>query len=181
MRQGSSSTTTRTLGAIGAIATVVLIADLAVKHAVTSTLGPAADRHAWWLVEDILGLEYVRNTGAAFGIMRGNPELLAAVSLVVGAGFVWLLLRELGDGLWTRLSGGLIIGGGIGNLVERFGDGFVTDYIAVGPWPRFNIADSAITVAIVIFAVALMTVDTAADGPPVQRHEMSEGQRDGQA
>lgn len=171
----------RTLVAMGLIALIVLIADLTVKRVVTSALGPDGERHAWWLVEDIVGLEYVRNSGAAFGIMRGNPELLAVVSLLVGAGFVWLLLRELGGGVWAALSGGLIIGGGVGNLVERFADGYVTDYIAVGPWPRFNIADSAITVAIAIFAVALMTVDTSKDGAPHRYGDTSEGQRDGQA
>jgi signal peptidase II len=181
VRAGTDSTTRRTLAAIGAIALVVLVADLAVKRAVTSALGPEADRHAWWLVEDVVGLEYVQNSGAAFGIMRGNPELLAAVSLLVGAGFVWLLLQELDGSPWTMLSGGLLVGGGVGNLVERFGDGYVTDYIAVGPWPRFNIADSAITVAIAIFAIALMTVDTKADRETVRHGETSEGQRDGQA
>jgi signal peptidase II len=173
---------------MGLIALVVIIADLAVKRAVTSALGPGADRRASWLVDDTLGLEYVQNTGAAFGIMRGNPELLAAVSVFVGIGFVWLLLQELGGGPWPALSGGLIVGGGIGNLVERFGDGFVTDYIAVGPWPRFNLADSAITVAIAVFAVALLrdgrpepdsgeTVRQAPGG----FESNSEGQRDGQA
>jgi signal peptidase II len=165
---------------MGAIALVVLVADLVVKRAVTSALGPGADRHAWWLVGDIVGLEYVQNSGAAFGIMRGNPELLAAVSLLVGTGFVWLLLHELDGGIWPVLSGGLIIGGGLGNLVERFSDGYVTDYIAVGTWPRFNIADSAITVAIAIFAVALMTAGTGEDGA-ARYGETSEEQRDGQA
>ncbi len=176
----TDSKTPRTLVAMGMIALIVLVADLVMKRLVTTALGPDADRHAWWLVDDIVGFEYVQNTGAAFGIMRGNPELLAAVSLLVGVGFVWLLLHELGGGTWAVLSGGLIIGGGIGNLVERFGDGYVTDYIAVGPWPRFNIADSAITVAIAIFAVALLRVDTSSDEIPARKGDMSEGQRDGQ-
>jgi signal peptidase II len=178
----AATETTRTLAAMGLIALVVVIADLIVKRVVTSTLGPDANRHASWLVDDILGLEYVQNSGAAFGIMRGNPELLAAVSLLVGGAFVWLLLKELGSGPWSAASGGLLIGGGIGNLVERFGDGYVTDYIAVGPWPRFNIADSAITVAIAIFAVALFVDSGASTGDEATRYgQTSEEQRDGQA
>lgn len=178
MRSGTSSETTRTLWAIGAIALVVLAGDLVVKHAVTTAFGPEAERHAWWLIGDVVGLEYVQNTGAAFGIMRGNAELLAAASLLAGAGFVWLLLHELGNGIWTKLSGGLIIGGGAGNLVERFADGYVTDYIAVGPWPRFNIADSAITVAVAIFAIALLRQDTDADGDSDLKSEASEDDDD---
>ncbi len=181
MHARTSSGTTRTLWAIGAIALVVLAADLVVKRAVTSAFGPEADRHAWWLIEDVVGLEYVQNTGAAFGIMRGNAELLAAASLLAGAGFVWLLLHELGNSVWTKLSGGLIIGGGAGNLVERFGDGYVTDYIAVGPWPRFNIADSAITLAIAVFAVALLRQDTGADSDAALEGEASEDNDDERA
>lgn len=162
MRAGPGSETTRTLWGIGAIALVVLAADLVVKRAITTALGPDAEQHAWWLIEDVIGFEYVQNTGAAFGIMQGNAELLAAASLLAGAGFVWLLLHELGTSVWTKLSGGFIIGGGAGNLVERFSDGYVTDYIAVGSWPRFNVADSAITVAIAIFAIALLRQDTGA-------------------
>jgi signal peptidase II len=170
--------TTRTLVAIGLVALVVLAADLVAKRAVTAALGPDAARHAWWLVDDVIGFEYVQNNGAAFGIMRGNPELLATLSLLVGVGFIWLLLTELGAGTWAAASGGLLLGGGAGNLVERFGDGYVTDYIAVGPWPRFNIADSAITVAVAIFAIALVLGIGVAD---TSAGAISEGQRDGQA
>ena len=174
MRDGRGSETTLTLWAIGAIALVVLAADLVVKRAVTSAIGPDADRHAWWLIDDVVGFEYVQNTGAAFGIMRGNAELLAAASLLAGAGFIWLLLHELGAGVWTKLSGGLIIGGGAGNLVERFIDGYVTDYVAVGPWPRFNIADSAITVAVAIFAIALLRQGSDVDKDSELQSEASE-------
>jgi signal peptidase II len=165
---------------MGLIALVVVVADLIVKRAVTAALGPEADRHAWWLLDDVVGFEYVQNTGAAFGMLRGNPELLAAASVLVGIGFVWLLLHELGGGVWPAVSGGLLIGGGTGNFVERFGDGYVTDYIAVGPWPRFNIADSAISIAIAIFAVALL-VDSGERDAATGRGDASEGQRDGQA
>ncbi len=181
MRAGTGSETTRTLWAIGATALVVLAGDLVVKRAVTSALGPEADQHAWWLIEDLVGLEYLRNTGAAFGLMRGNAELLAAASLLAGAGFLWLLLHELGNSVWTKLSGGLIIGGGAGNLVERFADGYVTDYVALGPWPRFNVADSAITVAIAIFAIALLREDTPTDGDADVTNEASEEDDDERA
>lgn len=167
----------RTLGAMGAIALLVLAADLALKRLVTDALGPHASRHSWWLIDGVLGFEYMRNSGAAFGILRGNAELLAAVSLIVGIGFVWLLLHELDAGFRTAASGGLIVGGWIGNLVERFGDGYVTDYIAIGPWPRFNVADASITIAIVIFLVAVVF-----EGEVVTTGgEQSEGRRDGQA
>ena len=99
----------RTLVAMGLIALIVLIADLTVKRVVTSALGPDGERHAWWLVEDIVGLEYVRNSGAAFGIAFTAFALAESVG---GSGFLAafaaglvivvqdLELRVMSDDLW---------------------------------------------------------------------------------
>lgn len=138
------------------LAMIVVLLDRAAARVVTERLGPDAGRHAWWLIGDDVGFEYVRNTGAAFGLFRGNPELLGAVSILVAIGFVWLILNELPRGIWAVLSGGLLVGGAASNLIGRIHDGFVTDYVAVGPWPRFNLADSAISIGVAIFVVSML-------------------------
>jgi signal peptidase II len=153
------------------IAVVVVILDLLVKGIVTRAIGPEADRHAWWLIGDDVGFEYVRNTGAAFGLLRGNAELLGAISILVAIGFAGLIVIELRGGLWAMVAGGLLVGGAIGNLVERLVDGYVTDFIAVGTWPRFNVADSAITVGVVVFIIGLFV---QADRGPVT-HDARQG------
>lgn len=164
--------TTLMLARIAVLATVVVVVDLIVGRVVTAALGPDAERHAWWLIGDDVGLEYVRNTGAAFGIFEGNPELLAALSILISFGFVWLILGEMTNALWATLAAGLLLGGAAGNLIGRIVDGFVTDYLAVGPWPRFNVADSAITVGVAIFLIALVFDDgpdaTNRSGRPVE-------------
>lgn len=166
------------------IAMVVVVGDLVVKGQVTSEFGPAADEHSWWLVGNDIGLQYVRNTGAAFGLLQGNAELLAALSVVVVVGLVWLIFAEMTSDLWKVLASGLLLGGAIGNLIERVRDGYVTDYIAVGPWPRFNLADSAITLAVSIFVVWLFFTfndqHVDADSATPDDRPSSEGiQRDG--
>jgi signal peptidase II len=174
--------------AMGLVAIVVVLLDLIIKNIATAALGPDAERHAWWLFGDVIGFEYVQNTGAAFGMLRGNASLLAALSLVAAVGLVWLIVQELGPGIRAALSGGLLIGGWFGNLVERIGDGYVTDFVAIGPWPRFNVADSAITIAIVIFASALVFGNGPVsvegdDGRPIPDGygRKGEGQRDRQS
>ena len=148
--------TSTILGRIALLAVVVVVIDRIVGRGVTEWLGPGADRHARWLVGNDVGFEYVRNTGAAFGILQGNPEILGALSIVVCIIFVWLILSEMPRGGWAVLAAGLVVGGATGNLFGRLVDGYVTDYVAVGPWPRFNVADSAITIGVCIFVISLL-------------------------
>jgi signal peptidase II len=179
-------TTRQTIIGIAILASVVVLVDLVVKRAVTSWLGPDAGRHAWWLVGDDIGFEYVRNSGAAFGMLRGNAEALAAVSILIAVGFTWLVIAEVPHRGWAVVAGGLLAGGAVGNLVERIADGFVTDYLAVGPWPRFNVADSAISIGVGVFLVALLVSPSAGEARGEARREPDatqgrEARRDGRA
>ncbi len=155
MRFAPPMTLPQLLARVAAVMATVVVLDLLTKRAVTVWIGPNADRHSWWLIGDTIGFEYLRNTGAAFGLFPGNPEVLAALALLVTAGIVWLVLLEVQSPFWAILSCGMLSGGALGNIVERLASGYVTDFVAVGPWPRFNVADSAITVGMVIFALAV--------------------------
>jgi len=89
----------------------------------------------------------VRNTGVAFGFFPGGGALVLAAT----AGAVALLLayfvRHPGRP-WLWLPTGLLLGGAVGNLVDRLRDGAVTDFVKVPLWPAFNVADMAITVGV---------------------------------
>lgn len=162
----------------GAIVALLVVAlDLLIKRWMTAWIGPEADRHASWLVSDTIGIEYVRNTGAAFGLFQGNPELLTAVAILVTAGLVWLVLLEVSSPTWAILIIGLLAGGSTGNLIERVANGYVTDFFAVGPWPRFNIADTAITVGITIFAVTVVFDEMRGDGRQSRKGQEARGRR----
>ena len=136
---------------LGTLVTVVVL-DQLTKLIVDAIIGPDASRSSYWFLGDWLGFEYVRNDGVAFGLQFGNNTLtvLAAILafLLIGAMF-W----RLASGTVLAAVGlGLLFGGAIGNIIDRIRLGSVVDFVAVGPWPRFNIADSAITVGVLILA-----------------------------
>ncbi len=104
---------------------------------------------------------HTHNTGAAFGLFQGHSFALTIVALVGIAAilfYVFFIYRRfpiLGNRL-GRLTFGLILGGTMGNLIDRLRLGYVTDFIDVGVWPTFNIADSAIVVSVIILAYSLL-------------------------
>jgi signal peptidase II len=101
------------------------------------------------------------NTGAAFGLFQDQSFALAIVA-IVGAALLLvyaLLIRHQFSPLdnllaWTAL--GLVLGGIVGNLIDRLRLGGVTDFISIGWWPAFNIADSAAVVGAILFAYSLL-------------------------
>ncbi len=102
------------------------------------------------------------NTGAAFGLFQGQSFALTIVSLVAIVAILCYALFiyrrfPLLDNMLNRIAIGLILGGTAGNLIDRVRFGGVTDFIGVGSWwPTFNIADSAVTVGVIIFAYSLL-------------------------
>ena len=107
-------------------------------------------------------LIHVHNTGAAFGLFHGQSFPLIIVALV---GIVILLLYVLtgyhrfpfSDNRLGKVALGLVLGGTIGNLIDRLRFGYVTDFIDVGIWPTFNIADSTIVIGVIIFIYSLLS------------------------
>lgn len=100
---------------------------------------------------------YVRNTGAAFGLLPDQFLLLtitAFIGIILVLLFVFYFSRRYPfmDSRAGKLALGLVLGGTMGNLADRLRFGFVTDFIGVGFWPVFNIADSAVVVGISLFA-----------------------------
>jgi len=108
-------------------------------------------------------LTRIHNTGAAFGLFQGHSFALTIVALV---GIAVLLFYALFvyrrfpflDNMPNRVALGLILGGTVGNLIDRLNPnlGGVTDFISIGIWPAFNIADSAVTVGAILFAYSLL-------------------------
>jgi len=108
-----------------------------------------------------LRVTHVHNTGAAFGLFKDQSFALTIVALV---GITALLVYALVihryfpwlNSMLGRSALGLILGGTVGNLIDRFRFGYVTDFIDFGFWPVFNIADSAVTVGVIIFAYSIL-------------------------
>jgi signal peptidase II len=103
-------------------------------------------------------ITHIHNTGASFGLFQDHSFALTIVAFI-GIAFVLLyvfLIPRYFPFLGTRMSKvtlGLVLGGIIGNLIDRLNQGYVTDFIDTSIWPIFNIADSAITVGVIMFAL----------------------------
>jgi len=110
----------------------------------------------------------IRNTGAAFGLFQDQSFILTIVAIIVTVLFLAyaLLIHRrfplLDNGL-GKLALGLVLGGTVGNLIDRLNPNLngVTDFISIGIWPAFNIADSAITIGVIIFAYSLLGLTRA--------------------
>jgi signal peptidase II len=136
--------------------TIILILDQLTKFIVDRTM-PL--HHSIPVIDNLFNLTYIRNTGAAFGMLAGSaaefrwPVLVLFSLLAIG--FIIMMLRRLPDretGLITALA--FILGGAIGNLIDRIAYGEVIDFLdfywSNYHWPAFNIADSFITIGVVI-------------------------------
>ena len=112
------------------------------------------------LIADFFSLVNVTNTGAAFGSFRGNNAFFIAISSVALMVVLGLLLRARTPDRWRDLSLALLLAGILGNLTDRLLYGHVIDFLLFDlhvpyahPWPAFNVADSCISVAVVLFIV----------------------------
>lgn len=99
---------------------------------------------------------YWKNTGAAFGIFQNANMPLLILSILISLVVVWLYFKSEDEPLAFRISLAMMLGGAIGNMIDRIRFGFVTDFIAVGSFPVFNIADSAVTVGVAIMLIAML-------------------------
>ena len=134
----------------GLVVAAVLLADQGTKALVRSSIAPGEQR-------DVLGpLTFVdvHNRGVAFGFLGGGGAIVlvvtfTALTLLLGY-FARHAERPL---LW--LPTGLVLGGALGNLIDRIHQGYVTDFIHFPRWPAFNVADMCITGGVVTLVLVL--------------------------
>lgn len=90
----------------------------------------------------------IQNRGASFGMLQDGNLLFIALSVLIVAGILYYVSRLQHPNLWMWAAGGLYLGGALGNLIDRLAFGAVTDFISVGSFYIFNIADAAINVSV---------------------------------
>ena len=139
-----------------ALAAAVVVADQVTKAIVTGALRPGEARP---ILDDVLRIVFSQNSGALFGLFKDNAAMFGVVSLGV-IGLIVFYHGRAGGSSYMTITLGLLLGGAIGNMLDRLRLGYVVDFVDGGfgnvRWYTFNVADAAISLSIVLlFAVAL--------------------------
>lgn len=130
-----------------------LFKELAIKY-----LSPIATKP---IIQDVFHLTYVENKGAAFGILRGKTPFLIILTLVVIIAVVVMILRNKVKNNFFLWSLALIIGGGVGNLIDRIVRGYVIDYLDTRfiNFAVFNFADCCVVIGTIMVMIYLLFID----------------------
>jgi signal peptidase II len=146
--------------ALGLTALVVLAADQLTKALVVAALG-VGERAS--VMGDLVVLWHVQNRGAAFSLFQDAAVLFYVVTLAAFGMIAYFHRALAGRGPWLQLVLGAVLGGTLGNLIDRLRLGYVTDFVSVGigdlRWPTFNVADASIVVGILTLVGYLTLVD----------------------
>ncbi len=141
----------------GLVLGAVLVADQLTKRLVVDGI-PQGDREA---VFPAVELVHVKNEGVAFGALSGRPIVVVVVAVALAGLLAWFALHARRPLAW--LPTGLLLGGALGNVIDRVRDGAVTDFIKLPAWPAFNLADVAITAGVIALLIAIEHRDAPDD------------------
>jgi signal peptidase II len=149
------------------LAAAVVVADQVTKTWLVSILSPGESTP---VIDDLLRLVNSQNTGGLFGLLRGQAAPFAALSLIV-MGLIVAYHARSGRSPYLTLTLGLLLGGAIGNLVDRVRLGYVVDFVDAGigslRWYTFNVADASISFAILLLLAATIRPALMAPRPAV--------------
>jgi signal peptidase II len=136
------------------LAAIIAVVDQLTKAWLTSYLGPGQSVE---VIGDLVRLWHSQNNGGLFGLFRGQAVVFGLASLVVVA-LIVIYHGRAGGGRYLSITLGLLLGGALGNLIDRLRIGYVVDFVDVGignlRWYTFNIADAAISFSLVLLIAA---------------------------
>jgi signal peptidase II len=147
------------------LAAIVVVADQLTKAWIKASLAPGASTP---VIGDLLRLVHGQNSGALFGLFRDNAVLFGLVSIAVIALIVVYHGRS-GRSLYLSVTLGFLLGGALGNMIDRLTIGYVVDFVDAGigdvRFYTFNVADSAISLAVLLLILVAIR-PSLADGEP---------------
>ena len=158
------------------IALVVIALDQLTKRAVQQNLalGEALLVFPPW---DFVRIVHWVNTGAAFGIFQGGNAVLIGLTAAITLAIL-VYYQTLPEGhLFQRICLALMVGGSIGNLINRLTLGYVVDFVAVGRFPVFNLADSCVTVSVILLLISMIIEERNAQSTEKSSEEDAQAQQ----
>lgn len=138
------------------IMAVVLVLDQGTKRLVETRI----PLYSYWSpfpgLENLFRITHTANTGAVFGLFQGTGMFFAGLAIIVAVAILYINHTLPGKQWLLRLALGLQLGGALGNMIDRFRQGHVTDFIDIGPWYIFNVADMALVGGVILFGIVLI-------------------------
>lgn len=108
------------------------------------------------LIPNIFHLTYIENPGAAFGLLANQRVFFIVITSVILIAVIYFYYQLKGEHILLRIALGMVVGGAIGNLIDRLRMGMVIDFFDFRIWPVFNIADSAIVLGMIYISYQLL-------------------------
>jgi len=157
---------------------VVLVVDQLTKALIVQYFGVEGLRPPIPIFGDVLTLYYVQNTGVAFSLFEGQNVKFLLIAIAFGLiCYLYWRFRDIAT-LWLRVGFALVLGGAVGNLLDRLARSYVVDFVHfqipnVFNFAVFNVADSAITVGVIVIAICLYRMgqpqnESASSSAPAQ-------------
>jgi signal peptidase II len=149
-RRAGSRARAAALGRAALVVALIVGLDQLTKHTVAAGIRPGETKKFLPAID----LVHVRNTGVAFGFLSGGGVVVVVFTVLALSALVgFLVLRPERPWLWVPT--GMLVGGALGNLIDRIAGGSVIDFIKLPAWPAFNVADMSITFGVIALVLVL--------------------------
>lgn len=145
------------------LSVLFIAVDQILKLVVVETLKPDGVKT---VIGGLLSFQYVENRGAAFSILQNQRWLFVGITIIISALIIYALFHYKNHEFFSYAASALIVGGGIGNLIDRIFHGFVVDYIHISFFPAiFNFGDCCVTVGTVFLVIHVLLFADDGNGP----------------
>lgn len=152
-----------TYGFLLGIAGLIVLLDQISKEIVRNNLDFQEIWSPWhWLIPYARIVNW-RNTGAAFGLFQNGNLIFIILAIIVSILIIYFFPRIPKEDWLMRLALSMQLGGAVGNLIDRLTQGYVTDYVSVGNFPVFNVADASISIGAALLVLSVWINDRKSD------------------
>lgn len=137
------------------VASIIVVFDQWTKHLVRTQIPLRGSWSPWPWLEPYIRIVHWNNTGAAFGMLQGFGVVFTILAFIVALAILYYYPRVPRNEWAIRLAMMMQLGGAVGNLIDRLSQGTVTDFVSVGTFAVFNVADASISVGTAILILAV--------------------------
>jgi signal peptidase II len=138
---------------------VIVILDQITKSIVRANLEIGEAWSPWIWLEPYVRIVHWKNTGVVLGLLQGFNDVFSILAIVVAIAILYYFPQVPREDRILRLAMAMQFGGAVGNLIDRVTIGWVTDFISVGTFPVFNVADSSISIGVAILVLGVWIKD----------------------